>query len=240
MKRLIWLLLLCCLPAQATISFTQFAAHAGSGSSPYSLTVSSTGSGHLLFVQGYYSAGSTEFITSVSGGGTWVIPSSCQQGYSAIGAANSCAYVLSSSSGTTSVSIGFSGTSTTWAFAFYEVSTSLTGFSLDAIATSTYSTSNTAPAGQALTLTGSEDVIIQQIQCDTSFPTSTYINESYNYEQVQSAQPFGSAYLLNTTTGTAPAWVWNANSGGCAVGAASFTDEPAVSGTGQVGVFVVQ
>lgn len=125
-----------------------------------SLTVPATGSGHLLYLEAANTSG--VFLGSVSGGGTWVVPASCQiKGGQSSGNALSCAYVLSSSS-TTSINITMAGSANT-NFAFYEVATTTGSFAFDTSATATNAASSN-PSGVSLTLaSGETDVVFQSI-----------------------------------------------------------------------------
>lgn len=183
-------------------------------SSTCTFSVNSTGSGHLLFLIADTLNGGV--LTSVSGGGTWATPPSgantCQ--ISLTGFPNrtvSCDYALSSTSGATSLTITTSGALQAYGFAFFEVSRTSGSFALDtqnsANDTSTScSTNNFNCSGQALTLTGSDDVIFQFGHCDggcnaiTDFPIAS--NAGGNGPAV-SLNSFAVA-LLNTNNGSAP------------------------------------
>lgn len=173
-----------------------------------SITVPSTGTGHLLYLQAGTTSGT--HINSVSGGGTWVVLSganSCQITLSPSDSL-SCAYVLSSTSGATSINITMSGTGST-SFTFTELSSSSGTFSFDTQG----STSNTAshnPPGQSLTLTGPIDVIFQAIfqpggtSGNTIYMmTNTAATSSVNFVNNNG----GMAFLMNTTNGAAGKWV---------------------------------
>jgi len=127
-----------------------------------SLTVPSTGSGHLLYLEAANTSG--VFLGSVSGGGTWVVPSSCQiRGGQSSGNALSCAYVLSTSSTpVTAINITMAGNANTM-FAFYEVATTSGTFAFDTTNTATNAAS-TSPSGASLSLSqGVTDVVFQSI-----------------------------------------------------------------------------
>ena len=127
-----------------------------------SLTVPSTGSGHLLYLEAANTSG--VFLGSVSGGGTWAVPASCQiKGGQSSGNALSCAYVLSSSSTpVTAINITMAGNANT-NFAFYEVSSTTGSFSLDTSSSATNAASRN-PSGASLTLSpGATDVVFQSI-----------------------------------------------------------------------------
>jgi hypothetical protein len=127
-----------------------------------SLTVPATGSGHLLYLEAANTSG--VFLGSVSGGGTWVVPASCQiKGGQASGNSLSCAYVLSSSSTpVTAINITMAGNANS-NFAFFEVSSSTGSFSFDTSGTATNAASRN-PSGVNLTLApGATDVVFQSI-----------------------------------------------------------------------------
>jgi uncharacterized repeat protein (TIGR03803 family) len=170
----------------------------------------STGSGHLLFLQASTTAGQT--ISAVSGGGTWVIPAACQNS-SIAQATISCAYVLSSDAGTEDLSVTMSDNcDASCAFAYYETARSSGSFSLDTAASTYNSTASATPNGQDLTLSGSNDVIFQQIG---SIATYVFDGSLYPYpEGTRFLSPVGggrsngnTALVINSTNGTAPAWL---------------------------------
>jgi hypothetical protein len=132
-----------------------------------SITVPSTGSNHLLFLESADEA--FTHITSVSGGGSWVVPTganTCQIQFaiSSQNNANSCAYVLSSTSGTKSISVTMSGSAST-AFLFWEIATTTGSFVLDAHGSAINNTTSFFNNGPTLTLTGSNDVIFETEWC---------------------------------------------------------------------------
>src|SRR5574343_953860 len=74
-------------------------------------TVTSTGSGNLLVITATQFSGGANYISSISGGGTWVVPTGAnyQMANACCGAVSS-GYVLSSTSGTTSITVTWNGT----------------------------------------------------------------------------------------------------------------------------------
>jgi hypothetical protein len=127
-----------------------------------SLSVPATGSGHLFYLEAANTSG--VFLGSVGGGGTWVVPTSCQvKGGQSSGNALSCAYVLSSSSTpVTAINITMAGNANTM-FAFYEVATTSGSFAFDTSGSATNAAS-TSPSGVSLALSqGSTDVVFQSI-----------------------------------------------------------------------------
>jgi len=125
---------------------------------------SATGSGHLLYLEAANVSGTfISTTTPPTGGGAWVAPASCQiKGGQSANNSLSCAYVLSSTSGATSISITMTGNANTQ-FAFYELSTSVGVFSFDVAGTATNAASLN-PAGVSLPLaSGGNDVIFHSI-----------------------------------------------------------------------------
>ncbi len=183
------------------------------------LTVTSTGAGHLLVITAIQTSGAADFISSVSGGGTWVVPSganTCQGSNAAVGAV-SCAYVLSSSAGTTSVVITWSGTFAAFA-TFYEVTYSGGSVAVDKQDTAFNSSSSTSQPGPTLSITGTSDAIFQSITLFTGNVTaidSSYVN-FHSYVNFS-----GSANILNAASGTGPTWTLSA-SASAFVGAIAF------------------
>jgi hypothetical protein len=124
-----------------------------------------TGAGHLLFVMATNL--NNDHILSVSGGGNWTVPTganTCQANWNLVqasGAVISCAYVLSSSAGSTSISVTLNSNSST-GLAIWEIASS-TGlpWALDAQGSRMNGTSNFAPPGPTLSIQGKNDVIFQ-------------------------------------------------------------------------------
>lgn len=173
-----------------------------------SVSIPSTGSGHLLYIE----AGDivNSHIASISGGGTWVFPSgsnSCAITLSP-NQALSCGYVLSSTAGTASLNITMSGSGSV-SFAIWEISTASGSFVPDTQGSATNLGSVTlSPSGVALTLSGTNDVIFQSIFAPGG--TSSVTLYPLGYQNGLGQQFFnnqaGHAALLNTTDGTAPQW----------------------------------
>lgn len=213
-------------PTAAQLSMVSFTNPTGVSCSPScSLSVPSTGSGHLLYVE----AGdlSSNRISSISGGGTWAIPSganTCQITLSGSDAL-SCAYALSSTAGATSLHVTMTGTCNC-SFTIWEVATTTGVFALDAQGSTTNSASF-YPHGQTLTLSGSNDVIFQAIfvpggtSGDTLYPYTS--QNSINFFNTNAAV----VARLNTNDGTAPIFVDQQNNATAVSGIAFKT-----SGTG--------
>jgi hypothetical protein len=174
------------------------------------LTIPSTNAGDLLFVMAGNLGGT--HINSVSGGGTWVVPSganSCRINVVSTDSGElSCAYALSSTAGTTSISVTMSGTVNT-GFGIWEIHSN-TGlpFVFDTQA-SQVNAASFAPSGPALTLSGTNDVIFQG-----GFVPGGASGESYyphSYAAHQSAYILfneASESMLLDSGPTAPTAVW--------------------------------
>lgn len=165
------------------------------------LTVTSTGSGHLLVIQATNQNGGARYLSSVTGGGTWVVPAGCE-GVNASAGAVSCAYVLSSSPGTTT----FAVTTTTndgYEFVTYEVSYTPGPISFDT-SNATAQSASTNPPGQALTLAGTSELIFQTIALPANGPSGI----SAPYTNYLNWFNGGFATSFNTSSGTAPTWTW--------------------------------
>lgn len=166
--------------ASPVFSFVNINTSYGSGQVPNyncnptcAYTLGSTTSGNLLFMQtaalisGYY-------ISSVSGGGTWVVPSGCQiHDPTTYVSSMSCAYVLSATGGTTSITITMNGSNSGVGIIVYEIHRSTGTWSLDAINAS-QNTASFYPPGQALSLSGNLDVLFQAFLDQGAVSACTY------------------------------------------------------------------
>jgi hypothetical protein len=179
-----------------------------------SVTIPSTTAGNLLFIHAANTGGAT--ISSITDSGDTF--TNCTTGSSGgnitITSTNdtlSCAYTLSVGSGKTILSVTMSGNSST-GFEVYEVSRTSGIWSLDTQGSTQRTGSGGYFTGQALTLTGSNDVIFQG-----EFNPGGVVGASlYPLAFVASSGGFlnneaGSNILLNTTNGTAPIWGTNQN-----------------------------
>jgi hypothetical protein len=168
--------------------------------------------GHLLYIEaGNLTTGVS--ISSISGGGAWVVPAganSCRISESSpTSEALSCAYVLSSTATSNPPVVTMTGSAST-SFAVWELATTGTGFTFDKMGSATNSPSLT-PAGVSLSpLNGSNDVIFQSagVPGGTSavslyaMPLNTGSGQGINFVLNNQAN----AGLLNTTNGSAPHW----------------------------------
>jgi hypothetical protein len=191
-------------PAQP-ISVVNYTAPQGVSCNPScSLNIPSTGAGHLLYLEAANLTSSR--ISSVSAGGTWVIPGGCQITLPSLGGALSCGYVLSSTAGTTSLSVTMTG-GTNGSFAVWELASASGSFTFDIQGSATNAASY-SPKGVALTLTGTNDVIFQSafVNGGTSavslYPMPRISGQGTMFFNNEAA----CAALLNTTDGAAPLW----------------------------------
>ena len=193
------------------------------------LTIPTTGSGHLLYLEAADEAGSTVSAVSWTGtnGGTWVVPSgsnTCQfaqtLGVSGAGgplnAGFGCAWVLSTTAGATQVHVTMTGSGQT-NFAVYEIASTIGTFSLvqqslKIVGPTLYS------AGAAVTSTGANYVAFQAGwviggSLGPNFYPTPYINQNgtlgpFNYFAFDNVAVVA---LLDTgPTVPTPTWI-NAN-----------------------------
>jgi len=193
-----------------------------------SIAIPSTGTGHLLYLEA--ATLTSSFISSVSGGGTWVVPTganTCRAPLSG-GFAISCAYVLSTTPGATSLNITMTGSQST-PMAVWELATTGGSFSFDTQGSATNPASYT-PSGVALSPSGSNDAIFQSI----FVPGGTSAVSLYPYPRNNGCgimffcAQAANALRINTTDGTAPRWTNQQNNATVVTGVAFKT------GTGTV------
>lgn len=208
MKSALIFVLLLVLKSQAfaTCTFIQGAAPTSCGnSSTCAVTISATGTGNLLV--GWATANSgVETITSVAGGGTWTVPggTTCRLTGAGQGGID-CAYTLASTSGATTVTFTMGGTANHLLGAVGEYS--CTGAITFDVAGTGSGSSQTNPAGVALTLNGTNDIIVQGIGSSANV---TAINGAYTnpavFTNTDASQKTGFGGAINTASGTAPTW----------------------------------
>ena len=126
------------------------------------LTVPSTGAGNLLFLVEGDTGSNHRQISSVSGGALWVVPT----GANTCAANNtlSCAYVLSSIAGTTSVTVTLTGNTTTATagFSWWEFNRVSGTWSLDTQGAK-INVNTISPVSPTVTCSGTNDVVISAI-----------------------------------------------------------------------------
>src|SRR5271170_5204812 len=149
------------------------------GQSTCTLTVTSMCSGHANCVGILFETDNANNPISTStvptGGGTWVVPSGCAHYQSAIVTVVSCAYNLAETATTTSIVVTFTTTTTNPGVAYYEYAYTGPAPTLDATGFLYQSTSQTPQNGVTLSLTGSNDAIVQMC----SYSPATSVNSPY-------------------------------------------------------------
>lgn len=194
-----------------TFSQVQLASSNGgcsSSSNTCLVTVSSTGSGNagiLLFAMG-----SAQTLSSVANGGTWVVPSGCQEYNATVGSSIGCAYTLNTTASATSIQATWSGSSpgSPAVITFYEMACSAgtpeldTGSSAGLGVVANTSASATQP-GVALTVSG-QKLATFQVEGLTSGAFSSIDTSYTGSDNNQSNNAM--AHLYNTTSGAAPNW----------------------------------
>lgn len=236
-KVLIFLLaavvLSCTVPqsAHATWALVQHPRGACNGTPPCTLTIAATGVGHLgelIYLNG---SGVSPTLTSVSDGtSTWTVNGTCVATSGAIGAIAG-AYSVNLASGITTLTITPTGQAFNGEVEFLEFSTTVGPPIFDTCAGTTNGSSAT-PAGQVLTLTGTNDVILQSINSagpqNATALTGTYTNPADFPFSGPSAAGYGIGGSINTASGAAPTWTLNGANTSLVMGMA-FKESP---GTG--------
>lgn len=170
---------------------------------PASLTCSvptaAIGDGHLVVVGvTYFVRFGGRTLQEVKGGGAYRIPNECR----AFGFARGtlCAYVLTSKAGATSVDVTFNSAPSGGVLEAREYAYTASSISVDAIAAANDGPC-TACSGVPLSLTGTNDVIVQFVSV-----TSNVLSITPPYANLSTNGNAGFADLLNTTSGTPPVW----------------------------------
>lgn len=188
------------------------------GTSSCTVTVSSTGAGHLLVAITAFSDASTRSLSSVSGGETWTHcagTNGCNFGTSPLW--TDASYVLSAAGGATALTCNLSSAASDY-IACIVLEYAWSG------STITFDTSNggsdnycTSCAGQALTIGGSKDVIIQ-----VGVPLNSLTAITGSYTTPGLFHGAAVAGMINTNDGTAPTWTQD-SSGLVAIMAIAFS-----------------
>ena len=174
------------------------------------LTVASTGSGHLGVVTVGLLAATNTWVTKVTDnmGSTWTVPGNTGSGgcylFNGNYGTTGCAYNLSLPAGVTSITATWSSVVPEGSrFDFREYSYTGGGIALDSIGTIQDSSNPvTTITGVTPVLSGTNDVIIQAFSSGSSHATGV---TTYGDANVGDSL-YGSADLLNTTSTVAPTW----------------------------------
>ena len=209
-----------------TVTLVQKASNAScaGNSANCSVTVAATGASHLLIVSAAWPGAFS--ISSVSGGGSWVCPAN------AVGADNgslgsAMCYVLSSTSGATTITVNTSAVPNGgWTIEFREYSPTGT-LTFDTAGNVDDSTNCTSCSGVNLTLSGTNDLIVQLVNPTGSV---TAVSSGWGGTDFPGPDYIGIADEIQTSSGAAPTWT---TSNGHASGAAlAFQLGTVTSGSG--------
>lgn len=165
--------------------------------------LSSTGSGNLLFLVEGDTGASGRRLSSITDNKseTWTIPTGT--GTCGANSGISCAYVLSSTSGVTSITPTLTGSTSNAGFSLWEFHRSSGSWTLDVQGAKT-NTSTTLPVSPTITCTGTNDVVISAIAASGGVSGMQYgmIGFSPSADlNLETSSPFdpSDGALLNTT-----------------------------------------
>lgn len=159
-----------------------------------SLTISSTtaNSGQLL-VSAFQGGTTNEYITTVTGAGTWTCPAGSRLSQSGTGAVSAC-YNLASTAGVTSLSLTAQVSGSNYRVVQYEFSWSGSTIIFDLTSTVHTVTCGTTCSGVNLALTGTRDAAAQYIVLNTSSAGPSAITAPYgNLDNSQTFTGFSDA-----------------------------------------------
>src|SRR5271166_9012 len=195
------------------------------GTATCSITVASTGSGHPLNISATLSTtGGGATLSSVSDNQTetWTQASSFTTQYNYSGSnwkTNLDAYVLSSTAGVTTVTFKTTSNVANWSLEFTELASGGLTVYYDT-ANAVQDTTCTSCAGVGLTLSGSNDAILQ-VGNTTAAVSSISGGAGYGIIDIDTQTHAGYAIATNTNNGSAP--TWTTTSGYLAASAIAFT-----------------
>lgn len=221
-------------PPTPTFSINHYSTPALTGipcSPTCNLTITSTGTGHLLFMSEVDSGGNNT-ISSVTGAGTWVATTGCHKNGATGSWEANCFHNLASTSGVTTLTVTMSGNVTTAYFAVWEIARTSGSFTLDTSGCTLNGGSATfMPTGQPLTLANNNPhVTFQLIAASGGVDGATFYPFPW-VDGLPNGTVFNSnnasasnAILLNDTVGQTPIWPFPGATTGTstAVCAASF------------------
>lgn len=192
----------------ALIQHPQSISNCTAGGSTCSVTLTQAlGIGHLLVVASA-NVTSSSTITSINVGGTFVPCTGCAVNGSTLAAQGG--WVLSTTATAGPIVITYSAAVSGDVVELREYSCTGGTVSHDADATADNGTDTSPFNGATLTLTGTNDVIVQWADGKTIDPTSV----SAPYGNFDSAGGVGVADRLNTSSGTASSWIAAGNTSG--------------------------
>lgn len=200
-----------------TFTATQkvFSSPCSTSSTTCAVTVSAIGTGHGLMVGVGYASGVQDTITGVactsSACGTFVRSTGAASYSVPTSLGTEMGSIVSTTSGGTTVTVTMSASPTIgWDFNVREYSYSGASMSFDSGNSGSIAACTTACTGPTLTLSGTNDVIMQEIapNASCSAVASPFINGQFT------TNGDGYADQLNTASGTGPTWT-------CSLGVAS-------------------
>jgi len=225
---LLLLVILASTPGWSTLTLVQ-SAFGNTTTTTCTISISAVGGGHLLVVwDGLFSAVGTS--NSVSDGtNTYTHCSNCRASDGTGTISGDMWYVLSSTltGGATTVTVTHSGNLS--GFCYYaEYAFTAASVSVDASGSADDATGSATQLGVAMTLTGTNDVVVQGIVSGSGAPTINSIaaggTASFTNPFIHPAPDRSAiAGAINTTDGSAPTWTMSA-SARAVVGAMAFKE----------------
>ena len=213
-------LLACSIPSWATWTLVQSKQSASCTSSSNTCsfsTIVSMSAGNIILI-GMAIANTSDTISSVSGDGTYTHCSNCHGSDSGATSGVDMAYNLNTTGGSNVVITVTRSSSTTagWTISEYEFSFTGTGVALDSSGSTDKSTSAHPLVGQSLTLTGTNDAIMQVGRFSRSESAVTSGGScSYTSPSPNNNSAVGMAGAINCVdSGSPPSWTFSANTTG--------------------------
>ena len=189
-------------PVHASFTLVRDTGHfCSTAATSCSVTVTALGAGHLVYVAGAESTNTVSLSSVTATGETFTVDSGCRNAGDSTTGGTDCAYTLSAVGGATTVTCNWSA-STAGTCYVKEFPFTNSPASKDASSSIFDSSACGSCPGVALTLTGTNDVIMQAAACgDTCTAISSPYTGTFNVGDGN-----GYAHSLNTTSGTAPTW----------------------------------
>lgn len=189
--------------AHATWSFVRAAGVTCTNTLSNCVTTISPTAGDVMVVMAGITINDPATTITDTGGTTYTVPSGCAIQEPVSGGTVSCGYSLSVLSGVTSITVNrATTTSASWQVRILEFSSTVSAsVALDAVGTTVASTPATTVTGPALTLTGTNDVVVQMARGTTV----TAVSAPYTLVTSFSGNNM-IAYVINSSTGPAPTW----------------------------------
>jgi hypothetical protein len=217
-KKLLFLLgfIVCAQSAHATWSVLQHPEFSCSSTTTCTITPTALTGGSsnpVVIIGHFYSPTAAPALTGISAGGTFVIPSggNACAGFASVtvdtGAGIACGYIAAPTAGVSSIVVSYTGGLAIAGDVYIdliELHTTLTAVFDAAGNGASAGTPASNVSGVALTLSGSNDAIVQAFSPFTSGPTA--ISGAYTAFFDTPLSFYAVAGAINTSVGTAPAW----------------------------------